>query len=76
MTIEHEISEQLPTTAQESASVNANDSDTTFNSSESVCTEPGSSKGFSSLFSRASGHVPSPPIDKWEVVELLETAVS
>jgi hypothetical protein len=76
MTIEHDISEKLPTTAEESASVNANDPDTTFNSADSVRTEPGSSKGFSSLFSRASGQVPPPPKDQWEVVELAGTAVT
>jgi hypothetical protein len=78
MTIEYDISGQLPTTAQESASVSANDPDTTFDSAGSVRvrTEPGSSKGFSSFFSRASVDVPSPPKDKWEVVELAETALA
>ena len=76
MTTQPEVSVEPPTTGRDSTSINADDPDTTLGRAGSVQTKPGSSRGFSSLSSRASSQVPSPPKDKWEVVELAGTAVS
>lgn len=76
MTTQPEVSVKPPITGQDSTSINADDPDTTLGRAGSVQTKPGSSRGSSSLFTRASSQVPSPPKDKWEVVELAETAVT